>query len=111
VAQVTTTTIEQRTDADGTVCVSVAGEVDMQTSHVLAAALRDAICAEDTEHVAVDLSHLTFLDSNGIRELVTARALAADHAVTFYVTDAHNIPRRVLEITGLLPVLTEQAPT
>ncbi len=42
--------------------------------------------------------------------LVRAHALAGQHEMTFYLTEIHNVPRRVLEITGLLAVLTEQAP-
>lgn len=102
--------ITQHTDADGTVTVAVAGEIDMATSPLLAAALREAISAEETKQLAVDLSQVTFLDSSGIRELVLAYGLAGEQGVACYVIRPHQNARRVLELTGLLDLLTEQAP-
>ena len=102
--------ISQSAGTDGTVHLALAGEIDMASSSTLAAALRAAICADDTKQVAVDLGQVTFLDSSGMRELVLAHALAAERAVSFYIINAHERPRRVLELTGLLAILTEQAP-
>ena len=107
----TDASFSQRTDADGTAQLTVAGEIDMATSPALGALLRAAIEADDTKRVAVDLSQLTFLDSSGIRELVLAHEQANERGIALYVTNPHRIPRRILEITGLFTVLTEQAPS
>jgi anti-anti-sigma factor len=49
---------------------------------------------------------VTFLDSSGIRVLLLGRDLAADHAVTFRVVDPRPVVRRVLDLAGVLDLLT-----
>jgi anti-anti-sigma factor len=65
-----------RTDVvDGTLVVSVAGEIDHQT----AGPLREALDLPDggAPHVVLDLRQVTFMDSSGINIL-----LAVHHALT-----------------------------
>jgi anti-anti-sigma factor len=109
-AAMTEASITSSASADGTVHVVVAGEVDMESSPRLATALTQAIHADDTKCVVVDLDGVSFLDSSGIRELVLAQMLATEKGVTFYITNVHDAPRRVLELTAVFAVLTEQAP-
>ncbi|MDQ7905535.1 STAS domain-containing protein [Phytohabitans sp. ZYX-F-186] len=106
----TDVSITSSTTADGTVYLTVAGEIDMESSPRLATALSQAIHADDTKCVAVDLDRVSFMDSNGIRDLVLAQTQATEKAMTFYITNVQDGPRRVLELTGLLAVLTKQAP-
>jgi anti-sigma B factor antagonist len=102
--------IDLSVDSSGLVRLVVAGEIDMATSDALAGALRDAIATEHAKEVAVDLAGVTFIDSSGIRALVVAQDDATERGVAIYVTKPHAHVRRVLELTGLLAVLTEAAP-
>lgn len=95
---------------DGVVHLAVTGEIDMASSPMFADRLRDAIHDDTTKTVVADLGEVTFMDSNGIRELVVAREMATERGVTFYIANPNDVPRRVLELTGLLPILTAQAP-
>ncbi len=102
--------IDSRVDAGGLVRLEVAGEIDMATSDALLDALREAVGTEHAKEVAVDLAGVTFIDSSGIRALVVAQEEATARGVPIYVTNPHAHVRRVLELTGLLAVLTEAAP-
>jgi anti-sigma B factor antagonist len=107
---VTDTSFISSAAAAGVVRVAVTGEIDMATSQALATALREAVRTEDAKEVEVDLSGVTFMDSSGIRALVMSQGYATEHGVTLYATNPHPHVRRVLEITGLLTLLTEPAP-
>lgn len=98
--------ITRSTGVDGTVRLAVAGEIDLDSSSRLAAALGDAIYAHHTRRVVVDLDRVTFLDASGIGKLVAGYTRAAAHSEAFSVANPHGMPRRVLEITGLLGILT-----
>jgi anti-anti-sigma factor len=94
-------------DGGGLVRLVVTGEIDMATSGALGTALREAFGGDGAKEVAVDMSGVTFIDSSGIRTLVVAQGEASERGITLYVTEPHQHVRRVLELTGLLAVLTE----
>jgi len=50
--------------------VAVAGELDLNSAPELRVALVDAAGA-DREHVVIDLADVSFIDSSGLRELIT----------------------------------------
>jgi anti-sigma B factor antagonist len=81
----------------GAVVLHVAGELDLAT----APRLEDAIAgASHVEHVVIDLSGCTFLDSSGVRSLVLARRnTPPDQRVDLVSADPSIL--RVLEITGV----------
>jgi anti-sigma B factor antagonist len=89
----------------GVVVVVLTGEHDVYT----APALRDQISAVIEENVplVVDLTPATFIDSSVLRVLLEARRDADDKKLGFAVAlgedDAPGV-RRVLEVTGLIPV-------
>jgi anti-anti-sigma factor len=56
--------------------------------------------------LTVDLAGVTFLDSTGISVLVKAYNRATEDGIALSLTDCQRIVRRVLEVTGLLSVLT-----
>lgn len=97
----------------GRLVVFLSGECDITVRGALAAALRDAVDGCDT--VVVDLTGLTFLDSSGIHELVTAHHAARDRQGELYLRNASGIVATVLQVTGVGDLLAlhseEDGPT
>lgn len=95
-------------DADVTI-LKLSGELDIAT----VPELRDLAYAEldrpDCTTLVLDLDELAFLDSTGIGCWVQVRthALAADKRVT--IRAVPESVRRVLEISGLLPLFVESS--
>lgn len=81
---------------DGTMVVSVAGEVDMAT----APELREWL-AQTGGHVIVDLRAVSFLDSSGIGALVEASSRLVEAGGDLRLRKPQPIVRQVLEVTGL----------
>jgi anti-anti-sigma factor len=85
--------------------VCVAGEVDASCADELSTALRTVIDHERPPRLEVDLSAVSFIDSIGIRTLAFAYEYAKEHNCGFVVRGPRRNVRRVLELTGLLPML------
>ena len=86
--------------------VVVEGEHDVYTAPSLSEQL-DALLDEGMPFV-IDLTPATFVDSSVLRVLLEARRRADEHGVGFAVAlgqDDSGPVRRVLDITGLVPVL------
>ena len=66
------------------------------TAHLVNGALR----------VVVDLGDVTFLDSSGIRALLVAHQFATEHQRSLKVENTPPIVRTVLEIGGVMNLLT-----
>jgi anti-sigma B factor antagonist len=85
--------------------LAVSGDVDMDT----APRLEDAVVAEVRDHaparLVLDLSGVRFLDSSGVRALMFCLDHAAGRDCEFRVAELPHGVRRVLEITGVLPVI------
>jgi anti-sigma B factor antagonist len=89
----------------GVVVVVLTGEHDLYT----APALRDRISTlfEEETPFVVDLTPTTFIDSSVLRVLLEARREADEKGMGFAVAlgeDEAPGVRRVLEVTGLVPV-------
>ncbi|GAA1029491.1 hypothetical protein GCM10009557_18150 [Virgisporangium ochraceum] len=83
-----------------------AGEVDMSTSPAFTAAITDVLHSHPGQRVSVDLAGIRFLDSSGIRALLLCQRQARDRGGELVVVDARPGVLRVLEITGVLGLLT-----
>jgi anti-anti-sigma factor len=87
------------------VCVvSPAGEVDAATADVLRDAIRDA-AETGPRCLVVDLSGLTFCGSTGLVVLLEASRAAEAAGAHFGTVAGRSMMRRILDITGLRPVL------
>ena len=94
---------------DQTVTVGVAGEIDLAAGAAVEAAIMAALADQDVDTVVVDLTEVTFLDSSGISVLLKARRAADDRAVTYRAVGADGIVRKVLELTGVWPLLSGES--
>lgn len=97
----------------GTVRVAVAGEIDLSTSDALHAGLLAVLSAQLPERIDIDLAEVTFMDCGGLTVLVAVGKAASRMGCQLRITNPQPIVRRVLDLTGLLDVLTarfDQAP-
>ena len=77
--------------------VEARGEVDISTAALLRVELADALRTADS--VVVDLTDVTFMDSQGLRVLIEARVAAEDRP--FVVAAASPNVRRLIKVSGL----------
>jgi anti-sigma B factor antagonist len=92
--------LEQQ-NLDGRRRVAVAGEIDMLTAPALEEALSEACTLRAT--IELDLHEVSFIDSTGIRAILTAKAACAENDVELLmVPSRHAAPHRVFELSGLL---------
>jgi anti-anti-sigma factor len=87
------------------VVLRVAGEVDMATSGDLDAALTTLLQRQRLGRLVVDLEGVRFLDSSGILVLINGHRRARDRDCELVLTNIQPNVRRILEITGVAPVL------
>jgi anti-anti-sigma factor len=85
------------------VTVRVAGDIDLSTADKLAETFESAVAR--AREVRVDLAEVTFLDSTGIRALVQGYRAAQGRGARFYVVGAQQWVAKVLEVTGVGPLL------
>ena len=84
----------------GPCAVTVRGEVDLASATDLEACIRHALEGSPSS-VVLDLAGLTFIDSSGLRVLVSVSADARSRAVSFGLRNVPGHAQRVLDITGL----------
>jgi anti-anti-sigma factor len=105
--------IDTRCPSPGTARVAVTGEIDLSTAGVLRTKLLNVLSALHPHRIEVDLAGVTFLDCSGVTVLIVAGNAAARTGCQLRITNPQPIVRRVLDLTGLLDVLTaefDQAP-
>jgi anti-sigma B factor antagonist len=91
-------------DHDGALVVIPRGELDLATAPALEAALDRALTA--APRVVLDLRELEFIDSSGLRALLTARRRAQDAGAEFSLVAGDRGLERTLEIAGVLEVFS-----
>lgn len=85
---------------NGTVLVSVEGEVDVSNAGQLREEL-DRTLAGDAKAVTIDLSQVPYIDSTGIGVLVGAAHKAKDKGVGLTVANPQSNVARVLSLLGV----------
>jgi anti-sigma B factor antagonist len=95
-------TIEQHESA---VHFVLSGELDISTSQRLEDDLRRAE-AEQPELIALDLRQLSFMDSTGLRLLITADARAREDGRRLVIVQGSEMVQRVMRLTRLDERLT-----
>jgi anti-sigma B factor antagonist len=85
--------------------VVLRGELDLSSAPALREAI-ERVMAEDARAVVLDISALTFIDSTGLRAVLTSRADCERAGASFSIAPAaEQVPpqvRRLLQVTGLL---------
>jgi anti-sigma B factor antagonist len=85
--------------SDGSIVVSLAGELDLYNAQTVREALL-ACCAESPERLIVDLSNVKFIDSTALGVLIEARTRMQNRRGFLLAAPALET-RRALEISGL----------
>ena len=88
-------------DHAGTAVVVPTGELDLATAPALEAALGRAFESVGPGRVVLDLRELEFIDSSGLRTLLTARRQAEATSASFSLVAGHRGLERTLEIAGV----------
>jgi anti-anti-sigma factor len=100
-AQLCSMRVEQQLN---TVLIRLHGEFDLSCEEPFREELARAL-DEDTTSLVLDLCALTFMDSVGLRTLVTINRATSDDGLDFTVLCGEGHVRRVLRETGLDGVL------
>ena len=103
-ALVDSTLTVQVTYHDDVTRLSAAGEIDASSAHTFEAAAVQAM-AEQPRLVEVDLTEVGFIDSSGLRSIISLSNRARERQVEVTITGMSAATRRVLEITGLIDTL------
>ena len=96
-------TVTSRRDGDRVV-IALAGELDMDGADALTAAVRDHL-GQGATMVEIDGLGLVFVDSVGLRSLLTLQDEVGAAGATFGVAASPPLTR-LLQLTGLTGVLT-----
>ena len=89
----------------GLTLVALSGEVDMSAEDRLADVLLAELGRADTVELRIDLGGVTFLDSSAINVLVRVFNAAREAGRELHLVRARRSPLKVLEMTGLMPLL------
>jgi anti-sigma B factor antagonist len=80
------------------------GEIDASSANTFEAAANQAL-AEAPTAIEIDLADVGFIDSSGLRAIISLSNRAKEQRVEISVTGLSAAARRVLEITGLIDTL------
>jgi anti-anti-sigma factor len=87
---------------EGNTVVTAQGEIDLETSPELSAVFAELEAPGDVD---VDLAGVTYIDSTGLRALLTARDAAIEAGGTLRISATSSIVARLIEITGCSELL------
>jgi len=85
---------------DDLAIVSVGGEVDLETASQLGEHALDAL-RDVCPHLLLDLTAVTFMDSTGLKVLLSIQRRTDLAAGSFALVGTTRTVRRILELTGL----------
>ena len=81
------------------VAVRPQGELDLASAGVLTRAVREA-WSSGGEHVLIELEHLEFIDSSGLRALLDLRETAALEGRDLALRPGPSVVQRIFDLTG-----------
>lgn len=90
---------------EGVARVTIQGELDLDRADEVASQLSD-LPAQGATAVLVDASGLSFIDSSGLRALLSAREQLEEAGATLQLINLSPAVERVLDMTGTRAHLT-----
>lgn len=98
-------TLSMRSEREGDVhTLRLSGELDLATAPDVQREL-EHVEATDAESIVLDLSELTFMDSTGVRLLVTAHARARADSNRLTLLRGGRAVQRILHLSGVEALL------
>jgi anti-sigma B factor antagonist len=91
------------------IIVRASGQIDLSTVDLLAREL--ATAREAADRVLLDLSGVTFIDSNGLRLLLEASHGSASSDHGFFAVRPSEAVRRLIKVSGTADLLTVVDPS
>lgn len=101
--------VEMESDSDDVLAVALDGELDMSEVDWVEAALSAA--APHHRRMEVDLHDVSFIDSTGLRTLVTLKQRAGVIGLEFRFTNPSTEVRRALRAAGLDDIVESTEPS
>jgi anti-sigma B factor antagonist len=92
-------------DADGTPVLSVTGDLDLVSAPALDRRFAE-LARQGGQRAVVDLANVTFIDSSGVRAIISGHQLLQQHSSALVLRSPSAATRRLLELTGLDGVLS-----
>jgi anti-anti-sigma factor len=89
--------------------LTLVGELDLEATATVEAAVRDAL-AQAPKLLSIDLRDVAFIDSTGLRTLITVHDWARRAGLRMEIVRGPEPVQRVLDITGMtdrLPLVDE----
>ena len=84
-----------------TVVLAVSGEVDLGTAPSLEEAVTAAVSTAGAQAVRIDLAEVSFMDSTGLRVLLSGRQAAQQRGIGFSVANPQPHLLKVMRVTGI----------
>jgi anti-anti-sigma factor len=89
----------------GVARIAFAGELDIAATPVVYDYIDACLLDQSVTGIVGDLANMTFVDSGGIRALLTCRHMAHDLGKTFRLINIQGGAKAVLDLTGVTPLL------
>ncbi|QUQ62845.1 anti-sigma factor antagonist [Kutzneria sp. CA-103260] len=81
--------------------LAVSGEVDLGTAPSLEEAVTTAVSTAGAHAVRIDLTAVSFMDSTGLRVLLSGRQAAEQRGIAFSVANPQPHLLKVMRVTGI----------
>jgi anti-sigma B factor antagonist len=85
------------------------GELDLASAPALEAATA-RLCADGASEIVLDLSGLAFVDSTGLRTILSSMSLCEEHLCNFWLIPGPRAVQRLFELAGVLERLPFRDP-
>lgn len=100
---------QTRCEVQDSVCrgrhtITLRGELDMSNAEALET-ITQRLCVDGISGIVLDLSDLDFIDSTGLRAVLSSQAICKQYGPEFSVIPGSTAVRRLFELTGALEVL------
>src|SRR5215470_12414600 len=102
--------VQIRPRADGTLQITLAGDIDYTNSGGVVSAIKAAVTEPGLATIQVDLAAVTFLDSSGIGVLIITNQLADSLGAAYTVVRPGRNVFEQLRLTGLVDLFGISAP-